>query len=160
MPTILTQEPSSQAIEAGCSKDLGVMDPAQELNNEVHKDALVVKGGLNIQGIEVVLITVYLWLLPGADEDYVGAVNGMPLNDANPALMGARLLVVCQKAMSAVVSRQLHHLKHLCGDYLDGSSGQEPPGEQDFLEDGVRMFPQTHPLRSARRSEDAVATRD
>ncbi|KAL8219135.1 UNVERIFIED_CONTAM: hypothetical protein K2H54_007993 [Gekko kuhli] len=63
IPTILIQEPSfvlqrdgQQLIEAGCSKDMGIIHAIQELVHAVCKDVLVISGGLNVQAVEVVSV--------------------------------------------------------------------------------------------------------
>lgn len=80
--TILIQDPSlalhpggQEAIEAGCCKDLSVMEIVYELCNEVHEDALVVTGGLNIH-VEIVVIMVDSCLLLGCNEGCMCAVHG------------------------------------------------------------------------------------
>lgn len=84
-----------EALEAGCCKDLGIMDTVQELGYAVCEDALEVTGGLNIQDVEVMVIMVDQQLLPGVMRDMcvqstVPTSLGKSLNDANHALMGAK----------------------------------------------------------------------
>lgn len=98
--------------------------------------------------VEVVAIMVYLQLLPGGEEGYMGAVNDLPhigkesdwckpCRDGRKVnLLGGKAQMLLevhqhciQKAMKAAASQGLWHLEHHCNNPLEGSNGQDSQGE-------------------------------